>query len=498
MSHPDGRAVQGIGAFRSPPERESPGQMGDTRLVAGKRRGRDSPTRVLDDRYEIEDQIGSGGMGRVFRATDRTLKRRVAVKVLSPSLAKDRGAVERFRREAQAAAALSHPNVVSVFDSGSVKDVHYIVMEYVEGKTLKDEIADEGALAPDRAVAIAESIARGLAAAHEAGVAHRDIKPGNVLLTSEGQVKVMDFGIARAVNDESSGKIFGTAAYVSPEQARGKRGDARSDVYALGCVLHEMLTGHQPFTADSPVAVAYKHVSEDAPPPSSVNPAVPERLDAVVARAMAKDPEARYRSAGKMQDELEAIAGDDATAPIAPVSDTGPVPDEDQEPSPRRRLSLVWLLILLGGLSAVALVPMILLGSPVAPETPGRGDRVEVPNVEGKTLEEARRILLRADLRPKVIGETPSGAELVVADQRPEAGARLQKGDRVELVVEVRAQETTTPSPSPTPSPTPDESPEPRESPSASPSPSPSASPSPSPSASPSPSPVESASPPPP
>jgi eukaryotic-like serine/threonine-protein kinase len=294
--------------------------------------------RVLSGRYELGSRLGKGGMASVFRGTDRLLGRTVAVKVLAPQFAEDRKFVERFRREAQAAAGLNHPNVVSVFDTGSADGVHYIVMEFVEGRTLADIIHEEGALPPRRAAEIAVAVCRALSSAHEKGMVHRDVKPGNVLITPDGGVKVADFGIARVAVGEPltvTGSVMGTASYLSPEQAKGEKVDARSDIYSLGCVLYEMLTGRTPFEADSPVSIAYKHVEEQPTAPSTVNPAVPRELGAVVMKALAKDPADRQHGAEDMAGDLrqaaattdgeatEVISSEDRTA-VLPVSPGGP------------------------------------------------------------------------------------------------------------------------------------------------------------------------------
>ena len=224
---------------------------------------------IFNGRYELHRRLGRGGMAEVYLARDQLLDRPVAVKVLFPALATDQGFVERFRREAQAAANLQHPNIVSVFDWGEANGTYFIVMEYVEGHTLAEMLRDEGRLHPDRAAEITADIAAALGFAHRNRVVHRDVKPGNVLITRDGGVKVADFGIARALSDSTdqnltkTGSVMGTATYFSPEQARGAAVDPRSDIYSLGCVLYEMTTGHPPFTGDSAVAIAYKHVQEN-------------------------------------------------------------------------------------------------------------------------------------------------------------------------------------------------------------------------------------------
>lgn len=331
--------------------------------------------RLLSNRYQIEDPLGVGGMARVFRGTDLVLGRTVAIKVLADHLARDPRSVERFRREAQAAAGLSHPGIVSVYDTGSDGDVHYIVMEHVTGSTLADVEQEAGRLHPGRAAEIAEAVASALAHAHGKGIVHRDVKPGNVMITPSGDVKVMDFGIARALGGQSftqTAAVLGTATYFSPEQAMGERVDARSDLYALGVVLYEMLAGRPPFAGDSPVAVAYQHVREDPEPPSRLNPDVDHALEAVVLRAMAKDRELRYQSAEEMRGDLErlrgvempagsAVASPDRTIEQAPAVQTAvlpPVPPPRR--ATRRKRRAPWLIALLAFL-ALALVGGLLL-----------------------------------------------------------------------------------------------------------------------------------------
>src|SRR3954453_15023928 len=267
-----------------------------------------SPTsRVFANRYELGEEIGRGGMADVFLAHDRLLDRRVAVKVLLPEFASDAISVERFRREAQAAAGLSHPHIVSVYDWGEEDDTSFIVMEYVPGQTLREILQTYGRLGASDAAGIAAEIADALSFAHAHGVVHRDVKPGNVLITPQGQVKVTDFGIARAESGEPltrTGAVLGTATYFSPEQAQGFALDGRSDVYALGVVLYEMLTGVAPFTASTPVSVAYKHVREAPTPPSSLVPDLPPSMDHIVLTAMAKNLDERYQSAEDMRADL--------------------------------------------------------------------------------------------------------------------------------------------------------------------------------------------------
>lgn len=335
----------------------------------------DTVPEVLADRYEIDSVVGEGGMAKVFRGTDNVLGRTVAVKVLGSQFARDETSVTRFRREAQSAASLNHPNVVSVYDTGSDDGVHWIVMEYLEGRTLKEVIGDEGPLDPERATTIARDVALALSTAHERGLVHRDVKPANIMITPSGETKVMDFGIARAVTSTGdptltrTGFVMGTAAYLSPEQAEGKPVDARSDIYSLGCVVYEMLAARPPFHGDSPVAVASKHLSEEAEPISRFNPTVPPQVEEVVARAMRKNPDQRYQDAREMADDLgravtgelpEGAAAGAATEPVRrPGGDTRVLPTAMPEPVREAFRRTPWLpaaliLALLAVLAGVA------------------------------------------------------------------------------------------------------------------------------------------------
>jgi serine/threonine protein kinase len=280
---------------------------------------------VLLGRYELGRLLGAGGMAEVYEGHDRLLARRVAVKILLAQYAHDPAFLARFRREAQAAASLSHPNIVGVYDTGSEADTWFIVMEYVDGRTLKDIIRAEGALYWARAAEICSDVAGALAVAHARGIVHRDVKPANVMLTTEGKVKVMDFGIARASAVPSitqTSAVVGTAQYIAPEQAQGLEVDARSDVYALGCCLYEMTTGQVPFSGPTPVAIAYRHVREDPTPPRALNPDVPVSLERVCLKAMAKRPEDRYQTAIEMQRDLERVRVGE------PVTVAGPLPSQ--------------------------------------------------------------------------------------------------------------------------------------------------------------------------
>ncbi len=363
-----------------------------------------NPPKLIAERYQVGPLAGAGGMAQVYRGTDTVLNRTVAVKVLGPQYAQDAGFVERFRREAQAAARLNHPNVVSVFDTGSDGPVHYIVMEYVAGRTLADVLKTEGHLMPERAAEIAAQVASALSFAHAAGIVHRDVKPGNIMITPQGEVKVMDFGIARAASTEpltQTATVLGTASYLSPEQAEGRPVDARSDIYSLGIVLYEELTGVPPFQADSPVAVAYKHVRENPVLPSQVVPGIPPDLEAVVLKAMAKNPANRYASAAEMREDLErflsgrpveaapVLLGDGATGPMEPTAvesataaaaltaQPTTVASGDEPPSGGRSR---WLIGLAAGLIIGILVLALTAGRSVPSGGPGPAD---TPTVNG-------------------------------------------------------------------------------------------------------------------
>jgi eukaryotic-like serine/threonine-protein kinase len=342
---------------------------------------------VLLDRYEVGRLLGAGGMAEVYEGRDRLLARRVAIKVLQSQYARDQSFLLRFKREAQAAASLSHPNVVAVYDTGSEDGIHFIVMEYVDGRTLKDVIRQEGPLYPDRAAEICADVAAALVAAHARGLIHRDIKPGNVMLTPDGKVKVMDFGIARATTSETitqTAAVIGTAQYISPEQAQGQTVDYRSDIYSLGCCLYEMLTGTVPFTGATPVAIAYRHVREDPTPPRMLNPDVPPPLEAICLKAMAKLPDNRYQTAAELRADLERFrngqpvlatplldsaattqalpgrAGADQTAVLGgTAADRATRYGDYAEPAEERRTSVGWVVLSVLALVAVGLVAFL-------------------------------------------------------------------------------------------------------------------------------------------
>ncbi|MFE6609863.1 Stk1 family PASTA domain-containing Ser/Thr kinase [Amycolatopsis sp. NPDC057786] len=342
-----------------------------------------STPRLLSNRYELGDTLGYGGMSEVHHGHDVRLGREVAIKILRADLARDPQFQERFRREAQNAAALNHPAIVAVYDTGETNTefgpLPYIVMEYVEGRTLRDIVKTEGPMSQKRAMEVMADVCAALDFSHRHGIVHRDVKPANVMITKNGAVKVMDFGIARAMHDGQSAMtqtaaVIGTAQYLSPEQARGESVDARSDVYAAGCVLYELITGEPPFTGDSPVAVAYQHVREDPNPPSSVNPAVAPELDAVVLKALAKGPANRYQSSAEMRSDLvRTLSGQRPAAPMVMSEDERTqvmdsdrrVPprydqyeDEDEDPAAKKKRR-AWLIAgLVVSLAAVVLLIM--------------------------------------------------------------------------------------------------------------------------------------------
>jgi hypothetical protein len=307
-------------------------------------------------RYELIRSLGGGGMSEVYLARDLLLGREVAVKVIRPELAADERSVARFRREARAAASLSHPGIVAIHDVGVHRDAPFIVMERVQGRTLGQVLQDEGRLSPDRTAEIGAAVAYALAAAHAAGIIHRDVKPGNIMLTESGQVKVLDFGIAHATRwtPLTEGPVVhGTAEYISPEQIRGEGADPRSDVYALGSVLYELLAGHPPFHGETPLAIAYRHLEDTPPPIESQRPGVPPGLAAVLARSLAKDRGHRYRSADELAAELDRVrSGKPAsTVRMPPGPDTRVLQERERRPPPRRRSVMPWLV---GGVVTIA------------------------------------------------------------------------------------------------------------------------------------------------
>ncbi len=294
--------------------------------------------KILNDRYELEQKIGEGGMARVYRGRDLRLNRQVAIKVLHSHFASDTNFLQRFHHEAQAAANLRHPNIVDVYDVGQDGDTHYIVMEYVAGSDLKALLMRSGPLPIEQAVYVGECVANGLDAAHRLGMVHRDIKPQNIIVGEQGQVKITDFGIAKSSLSTAlteTGVTFGTADYISPEQARGQPATPRSDIYSLGVTLYETLTNRLPFTGDSSIAVAMQHVSADPPPPRMYNPRIPPQLESLVLRALSKEPDGRPTTARDFARQLGSYRdiGDQATV-VGPVGPVAPRMPQQQNPRP--------------------------------------------------------------------------------------------------------------------------------------------------------------------
>ncbi len=430
---------------------------------------------LLGGRYSMLDTIGEGGMATVYRATDTFLQRTVAIKVLRPQYASDAEFRERFRREAQSAAALSHPNIVNVYDVGRDNGSNYIVMECVDGRTLNDIITSEGRLSADRTAEYSMQILDALGHAHSNGVIHRDIKPHNILITRDGRVKVTDFGIARAVSASAlteTGRVIGTVNYTSPEQARGAAATAESDIYSLGVVMYEMLTGRLPFAGDTPVSVALKHVQEEPTPLSLVNPGVPPEFERVVMRALAKSPDDRWRTArsfksaivrarqaagGNAQDKVPAFDGEEGKA-ISAIKDndehniTRPFEKpgeafEVQRDQPKRdrpgRLK-VW--------GVVAVLIMLLAGGAFGALRAFRQwiqvEEVAVPEIVGKTLPEAEGIMRRNRLvLDSSVKRYDDEVEYNrVISQDPAAGVKRKVHSMVRAVVSLGPEMVTVPS----------------------------------------------------
>ena len=409
---------------------------------------------VLGDRYQVEARIGAGGMAEVYRGFDPVLNRTVAIKVLSPQFARDTSFVQRFRREAQAAARLNQPNIVAVYDTGADDGTQFIVMEFIEGRTLAEFLDTGRKPTPVQAAEIAQKICDALSSAHAQGVIHRDIKPGNVMVTRDGTVKVMDFGIARVLGPETAPQtsaVLGTASYLSPEQAQGNPVDARTDIYSLGVVLYEMLTGRPPFMGDTPVAVAYKQVNETPSIPSELNTDVPARLDAVVMKALAKNPSNRYQTAEEFSADLDrVIKGQEVEAtPLMAGAGTAAAtqvisrpqhtavlpPPEEPEGSGRK----VWLGILIGILVVAILGGGTYLLVSSLTDEKGSEPLVILADYRGQTFDEAK-----ADLESKGLEvarkdretQDPAKVDTVLA-QDPGKGEEIAKGGTVTLTVGV-------------------------------------------------------------
>ncbi|WP_028185423.1 Stk1 family PASTA domain-containing Ser/Thr kinase [Salinispora pacifica] len=417
--------------------------------------------RLLGGRYQVGELIGYGGMAEVHRGRDLRLGRDVAIKMLRADLARDATFQMRFRREAQNAASLNHPAIVAVYDTGEEQaptgeTLPFIVMEFVGGRTLKEVLGAEGRLQPRRALEICADMCAALEFSHRHSIIHRDIKPGNVMLTQTGQVKVMDFGIARALASGATtmtqtSAVIGTAQYLSPEQARGESVDARSDVYAAGCVLFELLCGHPPFVGDSPVSVAYQHVRETPPTPSDLNPEVPPAVDAIILKALSKNPLNRYQSAGEMRaDLLRAAAGrpvmatpvlrEEEATQLAPAGAgypaAAPGPRTQQIPArvgdPRRRRASSWLIATFAALGVLAVAALAVVA--LLPEEP---ERATVPPVTGLTQEQAFAAIKEASLVPNTGREVRDNdcTKGEVANQEPAQGERLAPDDVVTIFI---------------------------------------------------------------
>ncbi|QGQ17960.1 Stk1 family PASTA domain-containing Ser/Thr kinase [Cellulomonas sp. JZ18] len=453
----------------------------------------DDGSRILANRYEVGELIGRGGMAEVHIGHDTRLGRTVAIKILRSDLARDPSFQNRFRREAQSAAALNHPAIVAVYDTGEdvvteptgvVAHVPFIVMEYVEGHTVRDILRDGHAVPIDEAVEITAGVLSALEYSHHAGIVHRDIKPANVMITPTGAVKVMDFGIARAVADSAATMtqtqaVIGTAQYLSPEQARGEQVDARSDLYSTGCLLFELLTGRPPFVGDSPVAVAYQHVRENPPVPSQIASDVPEPLDRITLKALAKERDARYSTAAEFRADLEAVlrggvvgapavgaalaamplgeATQVMAPPVAttqampPAAGAGPwgatgvlaqTPPEEDEPEEKRRRWLLWTLIAVAVLAIAGIVVAIALN--------GREtgtDLVTVPSVAGQPQEQALETIRAANLDPvpqqRADDDVPAGAAI---GTEPGEGEEVEAGSDVTVLISTGPSEVTVPS----------------------------------------------------
>jgi eukaryotic-like serine/threonine-protein kinase len=402
--------------------------------------------RVLGERYELAELLGQGGMAEVFRARDARLGRNVAVKVLRADLARDPSFEKRFEREAQAAAGMQHPNVVAVFDTGTEVEVGttvpYIVMEYVDGTTLKELLSTGRRLLPQRALEITGGVLSALDYSHQRGVVHRDIKPANVMLTRTGEVKVMDFGIARAIDDAQAtmtqaSTVMGTAQYLSPEQGRGEKADARSDIYATGCLLYELLTSRPPFSGDTTESVIYQHVRENPVPPSQIDPEVPAAIDAIVLKAMSKNPDNRYQTAAEMRaDVLRAISGEPVRAtPLLeettaiPMTQALPLPGGDDTPEKSRRGAYI-------GLAAAVVGVLLIAGFFLLRPLFNAETTVSVPDLRGLTVAQAIAALEADGLTLGVQTPKPSSAaEGKIIAQTPQFGAEAAEGSAVAVDV---------------------------------------------------------------
>ena len=428
--------------------------------------------RVFDDRYEILRKLGTGGMAEVYLAHDRHLDRDVALKVLLSKYAEDEQFIERFRREASAAASLNHPNIVQIYDRGEGEGTYYIAMEYLDGRPLKEIIVRFAPLRTDHVVSISSQILEALRFAHRKDVIHRDIKPQNIMVDDEGRVKVTDFGIARAGASSmtETGSILGTAHYLSPEQAQGGQVEAGSDLYSLGIVMYEMVTGTLPFTGDNPVAIAMQHVHEPPVPLRSLVPTIPENLENVIMRALAKDPAQRYLTAQAFLDDLKLVKDGLDVAPPPSFADqetrlmaavgsdplqltqvrrsgdgvSPRVSPGDTYPAAKRKRSvwpwiLVFLFVLLLGGGAYGLMAIL--------DNGGQGT-IDIPNLVGKTLKDAQDAAKQSGLLAAEGGPAESSTKYAagqVVRQDPGSGKRANKGDTIKVWLSSGSKTVTVP-----------------------------------------------------
>lgn len=406
--------------------------------------------RILGGRYELEEKIGSGGMAIVYKARCHLLKRHVAVKVLRPELVEDEEFVARFKRESQAAASLSHPNIVNIYDVGEENGIYYIVMEYVKGKTLKEYIREKGKLDWEEAVRIAIQICSALKHAHKNGIIHRDIKPQNILVSEDGTVKVTDFGIARAVTSATvtmaGANVMGSVHYFSPEQARGGHVDAKSDLYSLGIVLYEMVTGTVPFEGDTAVSVALKHIQEKVKPPEELNPDIPKSLQDVIEKAIEKDQNKRYQTAGEMIKDLQRVlkepngnfvarSDDDSDMPTQVFKPINVENEQQESQDEGEKRPIRWRLLFIAIPLLAILMLFFYIGSQIYQNHFVMED-VEVPKVVGMDEQDAEMVLQERNLMMKVIERKNSSQEEgIILYQDPGEGIKVKPHSTINVVV---------------------------------------------------------------